>query len=39
MKWKINQPIRIIIDEENQCLKLIKDKDIVKIDKKRRISK
>ena len=25
MKWKLNEPIRIIIDKENQCLKLIKD--------------
>tara|TARA_X000001382_G_scaffold35984_1_gene23636 strand:- start:6261 stop:6503 length:243 start_codon:yes stop_codon:yes gene_type:complete len=38
MKWKLNQPIRIIIDKENQCLKLIKDENIDKIDKKRRIN-
>lgn len=28
MKWKLNEPIRIIIDKENQCLKLIKEKSI-----------
>ena len=27
MKWKINEPIRIIIDKENNCLKLTKDKE------------
>ena len=26
MKWKLNESIRIIIDKENKCLKLIKDK-------------
>ena len=25
MKWKINEPIRIIIDKENKCLKLTKE--------------
>jgi hypothetical protein len=25
MKWKINEPIRIIIDKENNCLKLTKE--------------
>tara|TARA_R110000765_G_scaffold103558_1_gene193042 strand:+ start:1665 stop:1856 length:192 start_codon:yes stop_codon:yes gene_type:complete len=25
MKWKINEPIRIVIDKDNQCLKLIKE--------------
>ena len=24
MKWKINEPIRIIIDKDNKCLKLIR---------------
>ena len=27
MKWKLNQSIRIIIDKDNQCLKLIKEYD------------
>ena len=27
MKWKINEPLRIIIDKENKCLKLIKEED------------
>jgi hypothetical protein len=26
MKWKLNEPIRITIDKENQCLKLTKEK-------------
>ena len=26
MKWKLNEPIRIIIDKENECLKLTKEK-------------
>ena len=39
MKWKLNQPIRIIIDKESQCLQLIKDENIDKIDKKRKINK
>ena len=26
MKWKINEPIRIIIDKDNKCLKLMKEK-------------
>ena len=26
MKWKLNEPIRIIIDKKDQCLKLIKEK-------------
>ena len=25
MKWKINEPIRIIIDKDNKCLKLMKE--------------
>ena len=25
MKWKLNENIRIIIDKENECLKLIKE--------------
>ena len=25
MKWKLNEPIRITIDKENQCLKLTKE--------------
>ena len=25
MKWKLNEPIRIIVDKENSCLKLIKE--------------
>ena len=25
MKWKINVPIRIIIDKDNKCLKLMKE--------------
>ena len=25
MKWKLNEPIRIIIDKENKCIKLTKD--------------
>ena len=28
MKWKLNEPIRIIIDKENGCIKLTKDGDI-----------
>ena len=24
MKWKINEPIRIIIDKDNKCLKIMK---------------
>ena len=27
MKWKLNENIRIIIDKENKCLKLIKDEE------------
>ena len=27
MKWRLNQSIRIIIDKDNQCLKLIKEND------------
>ena len=27
MKWKLNEPIRVIIDKENSCLKLMKDKN------------
>ena len=27
MKWKINESIRIIIDKENNCLKLTKEKE------------
>ena len=27
MKWRLNQPIRIIIDKDNQCLKLKKIKE------------
>ena len=26
MKWKLNEPIRIVIDKDNSCLKLIKEK-------------
>ena len=26
MKWKLNEPIRITIDKENECLKLTKEK-------------
>ena len=25
MKWKLNEPIRIIIDKDNKCLKLMKE--------------
>tara|TARA_Y100001963_G_C6754012_1_gene435734 strand:+ start:1194 stop:1394 length:201 start_codon:yes stop_codon:yes gene_type:complete len=27
MNWRLNQSIRIIIDKDNQCLKLIKEND------------
>ena len=27
MKWKINEPIRIIVDKENKCLKLTKEEE------------
>tara|TARA_R110000824_G_scaffold197252_1_gene380686 strand:+ start:14 stop:238 length:225 start_codon:yes stop_codon:yes gene_type:complete len=27
MKWKLNEPIRIVIDKENKCVKLLKDID------------
>ena len=27
MKWKLNEPIRIIIDKENKCLRLIKEEN------------
>ena len=27
MKWKLNEPIRIIVDKNNQCLKLIKEEE------------
>ena len=27
MKWKLNEPIRIILDRKNNCLKLTKEKD------------
>ena len=26
MKWKLNEPIRIVLDRKNDCLKLIKEK-------------
>ena len=26
MKWKLNETIRIIIDKDNKCLKLMKEK-------------
>jgi hypothetical protein len=26
MKWKLNEPVRIIIDKENECLILTKEK-------------
>ena len=28
MKWKLNEPIRIIIDKGDGCIKLTKDGDI-----------
>tara|TARA_R110000824_G_scaffold347884_1_gene534637 strand:- start:99 stop:296 length:198 start_codon:yes stop_codon:yes gene_type:complete len=27
MKWKINEPIRILLDRKNDCLKLIKEEE------------
>ena len=27
MKWKLNESIRITIDEDNQCLKLAKEQE------------
>lgn len=27
MKWKLNEPIRIVLDRKNSCLKLIKEKE------------